>query len=232
MTGPAAADLTCIVPAFNEAGRIERVLGVATAHPGIASVIVVDDGSQDGTAEIAERVPGVEVIRFDVNQGKSRAVACGLAQAKTRYVALLDADLAGLTVDDIDRLLRPVLDGRADCAISLRRNAPFPWRWIGLDYISGERVFRRDLVAERLDEIGDLPRFGLEVWMNSRLLAEQARLAVVRWPGVSSPLKLHKMGVLRGILADLRMIRDIFAHISPAMATRQIVGLRGLRTRG
>jgi len=226
-----ATDVTCIVPAFNEAARIARVLEVATAHPGIGRVIVVDDGSADGTAGIAEGFARVEVIRQGVNQGKSRAVATGFANATSAFVALLDADLAGLTVADLDRLLAPVLAGEADCAISLRRNAPFPWRWIGLDYISGERVFRRDLVADRLEEVERLARFGLEVWMNNRLLERRARLAVVRWPGVSSPLKFRKVGLVKGALADLKMMLDIFSEISPLTATRQILGLRALRVR-
>ena len=229
MRGARNQGITCIVPAFNEAARIARVLEVATAHPAIGAVIVIDDGSSDGTAKIAAGVAGVEVVRMPQNGGKSLAVATGLALAETDFVALLDADLAGLTVEDLDRLLTPVLDGAADCAISLRRNAPFPWRWIGLDYISGERVFRRDLVAGRLEEIGALARFGLEVWMNGLLLQARTPIAVVRWPGVSSPLKLEKMGVMRGVLADLRMLGDIFRQISPVTAARQILGMRALR---
>ena len=90
---------------------------------------------------------------------------------------------------------------------------------------------QRELLESRLDQIGGLPRFGLEVWMNGVLIGARARIAVVRWPGVSSPLKSQKMGLMQGALADLRMLRDIFAQISPMTAARQIFGMRALRSR-
>lgn len=216
--------ISCIIPAWNEAARIGPVVALAAAHPLIDEVIVVDDASHDETAAIAGAVPGVRVIRQDRNGGKTRAVATGVAAARGRRILLIDADLQGLTAEALTALIRPVLQDGAAAALSLRGNAPGLWRMIGLDYISGERLVPRALL------LGLEPpaRFGLEVAMNRRLIASGARLAVVHWPGVRSPLKSEKMGLWRGIAADIRMMRDIFRTIGPLEALHQIRTMRRL----
>lgn len=229
--------ITCILPAYNEAPRIAAVLERVLDHRQIAEVIVIDDGSSDGTAEIAEGYrdahPHLRVLRRTQNYGKTAAVAAGIAEAAGSHLLLLDSDLLGLTHADLGALIAPVASGEADVTISLRRNAPRIWRMIGLDYISGERVIPREMLGERLDALNALPRFGLEVFMNRLWIAERARIAVVSWPGVDSPMKSAKLGNWRaGVAADARMIRDIFRTIAPHRALGQIVAMRSLRVRG
>ena len=91
---------------------------------------------------------------------------------------MLDSDLLGLDHEHLAALISPVVDRRAEATISLRRNAPRVWRAIGIDYISGERVMPRALLAERLDELRALPRFGLEVFINELWLDEELRITV------------------------------------------------------
>ncbi len=210
--------LSCLVPAFNEAPRIGAVLEVALATPEIDEVIVIDDRSSDGTAERAEalatRHPALRVLRQPHNGGKTRAVARGIAEASGSHLLLLDSDLIGLTPAHLSALIAPVAGARSDVAISLRGNAPLPWRWIGLDYISGERVVPHALLARQIDTLDHLPRFGLEVFMNRLWIEHGLTIAVVRWPEVSSPLKSAKQGLRAGIGSDLRMLRDIL-HTLP-----------------
>ena len=87
---------------------------------------------------------------------------------------LLDADLVGLRPADVTALVRPVLDGSADVAISLRGNAPRLWRMIGLDYISGERVLPMDFLRPHLGALVDLPPFAFEVWLNRLFIERRA----------------------------------------------------------
>lgn len=220
--------LSCIIPAYNEAPRIVRVLQSVVGHPLIDEVIVVDDGSSDGTAEAAASVAGARLIRLPENRGKSWAVSVGIEAAAHDFVLLLDSDLIGLGPEALSALIAPVRDGRADVAISLRGNAPWPWRAIGLDYISGERVLPKALVGVP-EDLRALPRFGLEVYMNRRLIAEHRRIAVVRWPGVASPWKGAKRGRWEGVKADVRMLGDMFRTIAPQQAAAQILAMRRLR---
>lgn len=206
MTG--APGICCLIPAWNEAPRIGAVLKAAVGHPLLAEVLVVDDGSADGTAAVAAH-HGARVLRLAANGGKSAAVLAGLRATRQPLVLLLDADLRGLTPGAVGALVLPVLEGRADVAISLRGNAPGLWRRIGLDYISGERVVPRAMLA-RIAADG-LPRFGLEVAMNRLWLEHRARIAVADWPGVASPAKAAKQGAWRGLRDDLRMLADLCA---------------------
>lgn len=217
--------VSCIIPACNEATRIGKVLDVVRNHPLLFEIIVVDDGSADNTANVA-REKGVRVVRLAKNQGKSHAVAEGIAAARGSHLLMLDADLMGLNECDITRLVQPVIQNQADVTISLRRNSPWIWRCIGLDYISGERVFARELLATRLDEIRALPHFGLEVWINRLWIAAGFRVQVVSWKGVISPYKAAKMGWLRGLMADVSMMRDIFRTITLRESVQQIISLR------
>ncbi len=216
--------VSCVIPAHNEAPRIGAVLDAALTNPLIDEVIVVDDGSTDGTDRVAQR-PGVRLLHMAQNGGKTRALAAGIALAQGEYLLFLDADLVGLGSDDLTRLILPVLGGRAATSISLRRNAPFLWRWIGLDYISGERVLPRAMLEGHADALSRLPRFGVEVYLNSLWIATRQPVAVVRWDGVESPSKAAKRGFIAGLRADAAMLGDIFRTIGPATALRQILRL-------
>lgn len=217
--------VTCIIPAYNEGPRIAQVLTLVRAQPLIDEVIVVDDGSQDDTVARVTGVPGITLIRQPRNGGKSRAVAAGLRAARGRVILFLDADLTGLDTASLRDLVLPVVTGRADATVSLRGNAPLAWRLIGLDFISGERAMIRKL-APCPDQLQALPRFGMEAAMNRLWLEQGARLRVVPWPMVKSPLKGAKRGILRGIVADLGMLRDIVATVGPWCIVTQIRGLR------
>lgn len=225
---PAPQRVSCIIPAYNEAPRIAAVLASVTDHPLIDEVIVVDDGSADGTAEVARATSGARVIVQDENHGKSWAVATGIEAASHDLILLLDSDLLGLTGDDLSALIAPVREGAADVSISLRGNAPKLWQMIGLDYISGERVVPKRLIGPP-EKLRALPHFGLEVAMNERLIAAQARIAVVRWPEVESPWKGSKRGPWEGMKADARMLGDMFDTIAPKHALTQIRLMRQLR---
>lgn len=89
--------LSIIIPAYNEARRLPATLAAIRdyleAQPYTAEVLVVDDGSSDGTAELAASYPGIEVLRLE-HRGKGFAVRAGALAAQGDYVLLCDADLA------------------------------------------------------------------------------------------------------------------------------------------
>lgn len=116
-----------IVPAYNEAARLPATLDVLEAHlatvEGSSEIVVVDDGSRDGTAALVEaRAPGavpVSCVRLPVNRGKGRAVVSGVAASRGRVIAFIDADLP-YTLANLDEAVRLVARGDADIALGAR----------------------------------------------------------------------------------------------------------------
>ena len=115
--------LSVIIPAFNEATRLPRSLERITAHlegSGRAyELVVVDDGSSDGTAERARGVSGtITVLRNDVNRGKGHAVRRGMLAARGTWRLMTDADLS-TPIEEVERFLE-VGKGGADVVIASR----------------------------------------------------------------------------------------------------------------
>lgn len=110
-------DVAALIPAHNEADRIGATVRAALSVPGITRVVVVDDGSEDDTAELAEK-EGAKVVRLVFNVGKGAALEAGASRvANADIVLLLDGDL-GATAAQAGSLLAPVLEGTADMSIA------------------------------------------------------------------------------------------------------------------
>ena len=227
---PRSVRISCIICAFNEAPRISAVLKVAVKHPLLNEVIVVDDGSTDNTAEIVRCFPSVKLISYPKNRGKSFAMATGVAKAQNDLLMLLDADLKGLADKHITALAIPVLSGKTDVSLSLRQNSLFIFRAIGLDFVSGERVLRKELLSEALKEIRRLPRFGIEVFLNNQIIARRLSITVTHWPEVTQWRKKEKLGYWKGMMAEWRMIRDLLDVAYPLALISQTYRLLALRT--
>ncbi len=213
--------ISCVVCAFNEDKTIGATLAALQDIPYIAEVIVVDDGSTDATAAIVRSHPTYRLISLPENRGKSYALAQGMGAARQSHIMILDADLIGLTTRDIEDLIAPIRNGHAHIAISLRKNSLLFYRLIGLDFVSGERIFPRSLIENHLHTIAQLPRFGFEVYLNRFIITQQLSIAVVSWQRVFNNRKINKVGWWRGIRAECGMIRDALRVISPGETLMQ-----------
>lgn len=225
----APKSISCIICAYNEGDRISRVLRAVVDHPLIDEIIVVNDGSTDQTEARAKAFPGVTVVTIHPNGGKTAALTCGIALAKSEYLMLLDADLVGLTKDSIDQLARPVLTGQADTTISLRGDTLGIYRTLGIDFVSGERVLPRKMFHAAFDAMALLPRWGGEVFINDLIIEQKLRVAVVDFPDVFHTSKSTKVGSkLEGAKQEWRMIQDALRVLSPIGVIRQHWGLMRL----
>lgn len=225
--GTSRAGISCVVCAYNEAERIGAILDAIVGHPALDEIIVVNDGSTDDTLQRLAAWPSVRVISYAENRGKTWAMGRGVAAARGDWIMLLDADLAGVRARDIDALAQPVLDGRADMSISLRRNSLWFYRLMGLDFVSGERLLPAEVMADAARAMAQLPRWGAEAWLNEQVLARRLRLAVVDWPTVSNIRKHQKLGAVEGALEELRMTADALRVLTPLGVARQYLALLG-----
>lgn len=104
-----------IIPAYNEAGIIGMTIdSIKTVAPQLR-ITVIDDGSQDNTAEIAKS-HGVEVVSLGANQGKGAALNRAISDFSSEYWLFLDADL-GATAGEGIKLLEPLITGQADVVV-------------------------------------------------------------------------------------------------------------------
>lgn len=122
-------DVSIVIPAYNESERLGTPLKTIlefVSNNGInAEVVVVDDGSSDDTAKVAERafasIPNVQsnVIRYEKNRGKGFAVKTGLLAAKADVALFSDADLS-TPIEEMSKLVDPILRGEYDVTFGSR----------------------------------------------------------------------------------------------------------------
>jgi len=201
--------VSVIIAARDEAPRIGKVLSVACNHPLVGEVIVFCDGSVDNTSEVARKYNAI-VHDKDKPQGKTLAVKHGIELAKYDVVVLLDADLKGLTAENITALATPVLEHKVDFTFSMRGNSSHIYKLFGVDFVSGERAIRKTLLADPL--IWSKPRigYGLEVLMNDSFLDRHKTFISVYLPNLYATPKSEKGPYWKGTWSDLTMVFNIF----------------------
>jgi glycosyltransferase involved in cell wall biosynthesis len=159
--------VSIVVPAYNEAATIEEVLRRLSVVPFRSEVIVVDDGSTDGTPDLVAAVDDVRLIRRSQNAGKGAAVRDGIAATSGAIVVIQDADLE-YDPKDLPKLLDPLFGGHADVVYGSRLRGGEPqrahlfWHYAGNRFLSlltnilfnttisdmevGYKAFRGDLI--------------------------------------------------------------------------------------
>ncbi len=121
--------LSVVTPCFNEAQTIKVVTEQVLASPYVRELVIVDDGSTDGTLEIAHSFvdPRVRVFSQGVNQGKGAALRRGFAEASSDFVIVQDADLE-YDPREYALMLQPLLEGKADVVYGSRFHSSQPHR--------------------------------------------------------------------------------------------------------
>jgi len=129
---PAQADVqwdgcvSVIVPVYNEVAHVDELLRAIQASPVKKEIIVVDDGSTDGTREKLQALPpldDVTIVFHEKNCGKGAAILTALAYARGEYVLIQDSDLE-YDPQDYPRLLRPLEEGKANVVYGVRPDRP------------------------------------------------------------------------------------------------------------
>ena len=168
-----AVAVSVILPAYNEASNlvevVPRLLGVLEQSAPDHEVLVVDDGSDDGTADVMDKLsvlqPEVRVVRLRRNFGKSTALQAGFDRARGRVIVLMDADGQDRP-EEIPKLLA-ALDGGLDLATGrraqrndrfIKRNTSKIYNGVtakvtgvpGRDFNSGLKAMRRELADTAL----------------------------------------------------------------------------------
>jgi glycosyltransferase involved in cell wall biosynthesis len=189
--------LSVVIPVYNESATIEEILHQVEATGLADEILVVDDGSTDGTrqklSEMAPLHPSLRLIFHERNLGKGAAVRSGIQQAKMDLILVQDADLE-YDPRDYPALLAPIEEGKADVVFGSRflgapRRPTMFWHMIAnklltlitnilynsilSDMETGYKLFRRELIQSiRLRA----RRFDFEPEITAKLLKRRARI--------------------------------------------------------
>lgn len=200
--------LSVIVPAFNELATIDEILAAVRAVDIDKEILVIDDGSTDGTRQrldaISNSAGDVRVFHHAENQGKGAALRTGFAAARGRFVVIQDADLE-YDPADYSKLLRPLLDGKADVVFGTRflggdhHRMLYFWHSVGnrlltcvsniftnmniSDMETGYKAFRREVIQDiRIEE----DRFGVEPELAAKIASYRID---------DRPLRIYEVGI-------------------------------------
>jgi len=206
--------IVAIIPAYNEEKTIGDVITALKQSTQINRIIVVSDGSEDKTVNSVLHYDDVEVIELLDNRGKGGAVKAGLDRCTEEIILILDADLIGLSVDHIEALLKPVINGEVLMSVGIfekgrvttdiaQKVAPF---------LSGQRALKRELL-ESISDL-DLSRFGLEVALHQYVEDNEIKASVVQLPDLSHVMKEEKLGFSKGLWARAKMYWEILKYIA------------------
>lgn len=208
VTEATPTSVAIIIPAYNEGCRISQVLLAAQDSRLASEIIVVSDGSDDDTADVARRFE-VQVIELSANLGKGGAMAMGVAHTNASIFAFVDADLIGLQGEHIDQIIRPILSGQCDMCVGIFRGGKVfsdAAQFI-TPFLSGQRAIKRELFLS-VPQIADL-RFGVEMAITETAKRRRAKVMRVTLAGVSNSFKEKKMGLVKGIAARTKMYGEI-----------------------
>lgn len=228
--------LSVVIPCFNEAATICEAVMAALASPYTAEIVVVDDGSTDGTLERARSIGDdrVRVLAQPHNQGKGAALRRGFGEVRADFVIVQDADLE-YDPRDYGQMMQPLLDGRADVVYGSRFQSDRPhrvlyfWHSVGnkllttvsnmftnlnlTDMETGYKAFRREVIqAITIKE----DRFGFEPEITAKVARGGWRVYEV---GISYTGRTYLEGKKIGL-------RDAFAALACILRYSVVLDLR------
>ncbi|HSV31342.1 MAG TPA: glycosyltransferase family 2 protein [Atribacteraceae bacterium] len=202
--------IAILVPAYNEAPRIGQVLQVISSIPFVDEVVVIDDGSRDGTAQVARKFP-VEIIQLPFNSGKAAALTEAIWAKNTSDLYLcLDADLIRLKEEHLLALIEPLIhDAETVMSIGIfkagRSSSDFAQKLCPI--LNGQRALRGDWIRSLPDF--SWVRFGVEVFLTRFARDFKAKIAMVPLWGITHYHKEEKYGPVLGFYHRLKMYVEV-----------------------
>lgn len=202
-------NLTCIIPFYNEKGRLENVLNELVKTKKINKIICVDDGStDDGAKELKKIFSDVIFLKLKKNQGKTSAVRTGIERAKSQYIFLCDADIIGLDYKIIEKAIDAIIDRPQIDLILLKGRFVFPNSFISRSELifSGARILRKKTLKQILS--AKISAYQLEIAINDYMIKNNKNVYWVQTK-IKNIRKSRKYGFLNGLIGDLKMVGNV-----------------------
>ncbi|MBN1374159.1 glycosyltransferase family 2 protein [Candidatus Dojkabacteria bacterium] len=206
--------ISCVIPAYNEGPRIEKVLSLALSYRKFSEVVVVNDGSSDNTQKILSAYkkthPQLSIFRHNRNKGKTAAIINGIKKASGQIIVLLDADLEDILLKNLDQLINPIIQDGYDMTILDRisdRKSIIGWTNIPR-LLGGERAFYK----EEFEKIIIDPQKGylLEVIMNTHYVKNKLKVKTIYCRDLKSSYQFKKWGFFKALFRYADMFIKIY----------------------
>lgn len=204
--------VAAIVAAYNESLTIGPIVRTLVASKLFRDVIVISDGSTDDTAEIARREGASLVHQFPWKHGKGSALMHGVTHTDAPILFFLDADLKGLTVEHLKKILGPVTSGKLSMCVGIRDRGAFGmWLARHLPLIGGERAMQRHVFEDIPDTF--LHGFMVEGALNYSCRSRGLAYGTADLNGLHIRRKMQKVGIAKGLVEYVKMGYQIWSAI-------------------
>jgi glycosyltransferase involved in cell wall biosynthesis len=209
--------ISCIIPAYNEEGRVTNVLKVVEQFPYFSEIVVVNDGSTDATAqEIKDFVKTTSKISFydnKENKGKTKVVLEGISKSHGELIVLIDADLRNLTHQDIAKMIYFVINGEYQMTIIDRGSDRAVWGPLAsltCRFNGGERVFWRNEYEKVPFNVNDGYLF--EQIINLHYVKNGLKVRTIYCPKLKSAWQFKKKGLIKGLKVYTNMFIKVYRN--------------------
>lgn len=205
--------VSAIVPVFNEEKTVAKVVKTLLASPLISEVICINDGSSDRSLEVLRGFgKKIKLVNFRKNRGKGSAVAAGIRLAKKECVLFCDSDLINFSLEHIQAMLAPILNGETRVVLAVptqNKDGSFNRNEV---YLAGERVYSRTALLPHLSKLGRSKGAGAsEVYLNT--LFPKREIKTVPLVGLIKPPKELKwsspMALKQYLLSAISVLQEI-----------------------
>jgi len=222
--------LSVVIPVYNEIDTLDQIVAAVRAVPVTKEIILVDDGSSDGSRDLLKKyedVPDVRVLYHERNQGKGAAIRTGVAAATRDLVVIQDADLE-YDPQELPLLMRPIEEGKADVVYGSRfvggeaHRVLYFWHSVGNKFLTllsnmftnlnltdmetCYKMFRREIIQSiRIEE----SRFGMEPEITAKVAKLKVRVYEV---GISYAGRTYEEGKKIGWRDGVRAIVCILKY--------------------
>jgi polyisoprenyl-phosphate glycosyltransferase len=203
--------ISVIIPCFNDGANIIPIYKIIKSCQFINEIIIVNDGSNQQTKQILNKLSGIKLVTHPTNLGKSAALKSGFLTSHGDIIIFLDSDLINLQEDDIRSLVNPIISSNYDITLSDRKHETFYNRLIGFSVaFTGDRAMSRKILEKNMD-IFNSSGYLIEASINQRFFGKY-KIAKVSFNNVYQQSKYSKIGI-KGFVDDFKMLINIIKYL-------------------